>query len=76
MVGKLIKLKTTKKTEAIRVINSLIHKRGLPNVFESNIRTENDVEQFIKADRLRMSRPLQNSKVRAMLRRLNSTVPY
>lgn len=34
----------------------------------------NSAEQIIKADRLRMSRPLQNSKARAMLRRLNSTV--
>ena len=34
---------------------------------------QNGAEQIIKADRLRMSRPLQNSKARATLRRLNST---
>ena len=33
-----------------------------------------DVEQITKADRLRMSRPLQKGKARAMLRRLSSTV--
>jgi hypothetical protein len=32
------------------------------------------VEQIIKADRLRVSRPLQNSKACATLRRLSSTV--
>jgi len=33
-----------------------------------------EVEQITKADRLRMSRPLQKGKARATLRRLSSIV--
>ena len=43
------------------------------NVAEVKVDYES-AEQIIKADRLRMSHPLQDSKACAMLRRLNSTV--